>query len=253
MHACAKRFTLIELLVVISIIAVLASMLLPALTSARDQARRVACLNNLKQCVLALHMYATENDGNLLPSHQVLCNGSYPGYGKSGWGLAPTLYRAKAVAIYDLRPMLKPYLGGYSSWRCPATTAPPLDDPGNTRWAYYCTFMYFAGTKYPDFGRSNGVPYRADALDAPDRQALLQDLFVLEADNITVRNNHRGSMVSSSDNTSQRYFLDYGLTNGLGANVAYFDGHGAWSRSEQMRSAGLFEATGTSKVYSARP
>lgn len=60
-----RLFTLIELLVVIAIIAILAAMLLPALAKAREKAREISCVSNLKQIMLSLTMYADEHDGRI--------------------------------------------------------------------------------------------------------------------------------------------------------------------------------------------
>jgi prepilin-type N-terminal cleavage/methylation domain-containing protein/prepilin-type processing-associated H-X9-DG protein len=82
-HATRDRrggFTLVELLVVIGIIAVLISLLLPALGRAREQAKNVQCLSNLQQIGLGMQMYMTQSKGYLMPVQYVgqVYNSTWP-------------------------------------------------------------------------------------------------------------------------------------------------------------------------------
>lgn len=89
MIAAKRSFTLIELLVVVAIIAILASLLLPALSKARQKARTVTCLNQLKQINTAVALYADEMDGWMTPKD---AQGPLPTDYKTTYGIYVTYW-----------------------------------------------------------------------------------------------------------------------------------------------------------------
>ncbi len=116
-----RAFTLVELLVVIAIIAMLAALLMPALSHAKQSAQGSICLNNGKQLMTAMHLYTTDNDDFYPPNPD---DGKMdPGYnwcsGQAGIGGAQEFN--PDVLLDPSRSLLINYLSGNAKvFRCPA-------------------------------------------------------------------------------------------------------------------------------------
>ncbi len=120
--ACSSRlgFTLIELLVVIAIIAILAGMLLPALSKSKAKAQGIGCLNNLRQMMFGWRLYADDHNDLLLVSIQV-----DPAQRRVVWVTGWVDYTSSPnswdPSVDVAKSPLMPYIGNsFATWKCPA-------------------------------------------------------------------------------------------------------------------------------------
>ncbi len=186
----AGKFTLVELLVVISIIAIIAALLMPALGKAREAARKAFCLSHLKDMAVSSLMYADNNKEYFPPGHRY-----NSGEAKDFWWsiLTQIVYPKVIEKSYGI-----PMDSYYKTFQCPSEKIPTGGDP---------SFQY---THY-------GVNVKFTHYNAPVRK--LSTAFKPSSGVVYMDSNIRTSYAVTDENAaSERH--------GTGrANTSYLDGH----------------------------
>ena len=162
-------FTLIELLVVIAIIAILAAMLLPALTKAKEKAKTINCVSNMRQVSLASLMYTDDNRGVVMPLYWLVANSPYlPG----DFAYDPQTYIIENSGMFAWPDRLR--VGGYAKnsqiFNCPSLTTKARRNLGG---APSKNFNLGIGMNYPEMATiwGSGTPaqgwIKASAVSRP--------------------------------------------------------------------------------------
>jgi prepilin-type N-terminal cleavage/methylation domain-containing protein/prepilin-type processing-associated H-X9-DG protein len=205
-----RGFTLIELLVVIAIIAILASMLLPSLSRAREVAKSSSCAGNLKQISSATFMYL--NDYNSIFPWQY--DGEYWWFENIDG--TPHLYLSHETS--------SGYINNPQIWVCPS------DDK---KWtAYHCNALSY-GINYRNLGKNNDVTTRLNQIANPSWTIMQGDSRTTEALNL-----NRCTIEPSSAWTAvvgSRHFL--------GSNLSFADGHVQWGKYLDIDSSDWWDIT----------
>ena len=204
------RFTLIELLVVIAIIAILAAILMPALSSARERGRQATCISNMKTIAGAFSAYSTDNDDMLCPP--VMCVKSWSGttvLPQIQWPIG--LMRLKYVATSTMARTSDSPWEVTGVMRCPSEARDLLDGQ-TTVWNSWKGSHYGMATnigRWVYYSKNERHFYKVTELRNPSKNAMLGD---------------KGIVGQTIFGTSETEILDGARHNGK-MNVAYMDQH----------------------------
>ena len=240
----ARGFTLVELLVVIGIIALLISILLPALNQAREKAKRVQCANNIRTFGQAVHLYANQNKGKV-PMHR----------GGANW-LWDISYDSREwlTDVAKIPPEMF-YCPSYSHETAGMWNFCGQPGPGNNE-NFMIAGYYWLGKRpgYAPFGSASfqpntltNMPFRNPEDDVwitkvteKSPRYAASDL-VLMTDIVISQNDTRSWANDNFVRVFGGYFMGHGTTHRtgnkpLGGNILFLDGHVDWRPFDMMKN-----------------